>query len=57
MVPIGKNSAALHRIYADAGASDLFELVRVKGQGHSFWEGFFQHQPLVDFLIAKAKGE
>ena len=57
VVPLGKNSAALQRLYANANASDVFTLVRAKGQGHSFWEGFFHHQPLVDFLIAKAKGE
>ncbi len=57
VVPLGKNSAALQRIYANSDAADIFTLVRAKGQGHNFWEGFFQHQPLVDFLIAKAKGE
>jgi hypothetical protein len=27
------------------------------GQGHSFWDGFFQCEPLVEFLIARAKGQ
>jgi hypothetical protein len=26
-----------------------------QGQGHNMWEGFFQSQPLVDFVIEKAK--
>lgn len=57
VVPLAGNSAALKSIYADAGAGDIFTLVRAKGQGHNFWEGFFNHQPLVDFLTARAKGE
>jgi hypothetical protein len=28
----------------------------VTPKGHSFWEGFFRCQELVDFLIARAKG-
>jgi hypothetical protein len=32
-------------------------LLVAPGQGHSFWEGFFHCQPLVDFLIARAKAE
>jgi hypothetical protein len=32
-------------------------LIVAPGQGHSFWEGFFHCQPLVDFLIARAKSQ
>ena len=27
-----------------------------EGQGHSFWQGFFRSQLLVDFLIKRARG-
>lgn len=30
-------------------------LIVAKGQGHTFWEGFFRSQELVDFLITRAK--
>ena len=33
----------------------LVTLIVAPGQGHSFWEGFFHCEPLVDFLIARAK--
>jgi len=38
-----------------AGKGDLIELIVAKGQGHSFWEGFFHCQELVDFLVSRAK--
>lgn len=56
VVPIEQNSAALETAYRENGAGDLIELLRMNDQGHSFWPGFFSCQPLVDFLIAKAKG-
>lgn len=40
-----------------AGKGDLVTLIVAPGQGHSFWEGFFHCQPLVDFLIARAKAQ
>lgn len=55
VVPLAENSAAMEAAYAEVGASDVFTLVRAEGQGHSFWDGFFTHQPLVDFLIERAK--
>jgi len=55
VVPLAENSAALEKIYEDAGAGGHFELIRAEGQKHSFWEGFFTCQPLVDFLIKQAK--
>lgn len=38
-----------------AGKGDLVTLIVAKGQGHSFWEGFFHCQELVDFLVTRAK--
>ena len=55
VVPIAENSAALEAIYSSKGKEDLFRLIRSEGQGHSFWEGFFTCQELVDFLINKSK--
>jgi thiol-disulfide isomerase/thioredoxin len=56
VVPLGPNSAELKKRYEAAGQGELVTLIVVPGQGHSFWEGFFRCQPLVDFLIARAKG-
>ncbi len=39
------------------GKGELVNLIIAKGQGHSFWEGFFHCQELVDFLIERARGE
>jgi alpha-beta hydrolase superfamily lysophospholipase len=55
LVPLKENSAELLRRYEAAGAKDLVHLIVAKGQGHSFWEGFFHEQALVDFAIARAK--
>lgn len=55
VVPLDKNSEALERVYAEKGASSLIEVLKVDGQGHNFWPGFFHCQELVDFLIAQAK--
>jgi predicted esterase len=54
VVPIDANSGTLEKAYQEAGAGDLIEVVRIEGQGHNFWRGFFEHQPLVDFLIQAA---
>lgn len=56
VVPLEPNSAELQRRYNAAGQAHLVNLIVAKGQGHSFWEGFFHCQELVDFLIARAKG-
>jgi len=56
VVPLGPNSAELKKRYEAAGKGELVTLIVAAGQGHSFWEGFFRCQPLVDFLIARAKG-
>jgi len=55
VVPLEENSATLAAFYKDAGAEDVFELIVAEGQGHNFWEGFFRCQPLVDFVIRRAK--
>jgi hypothetical protein len=57
VVPLEPNSAELKKRYEAAGKGDLVTLIVAPGQGHSFWEGFFHCQPLVDFLIARAKGQ
>ena len=54
VVPLEVNSAALAKVYDDAGADDAIELLVVKGQGHNYWEGFFRCQQLIDFAIAHA---
>lgn len=55
VVPLEENSAEFKRRYEKAGAGDLVELIVAPGQGHSFWEGFFGEQRLVDFAIENAK--
>lgn len=54
VVPLKQNSAELAVRYAAAGAGDAARLVVAKGQGHNFWQGFFQCQELVDFAIERA---
>ncbi|MDA7921935.1 sulfatase-like hydrolase/transferase [Verrucomicrobiales bacterium] len=56
VVPLPQNSAALESVYEKAGVGDLITVLKMEGQGHSFWPGFFSCQELVDFLIARAKG-
>lgn len=55
VVPLAENSAALEQAYQAQGVAELIRLIRVDGQGHSFWPGFFQCQELVDFLIRQAR--
>ena len=55
VVPLEPNSAELKKRYEAAGQGDLVTLIVAPGQGHSFWEGFFRCQELVDFAIARAK--
>ncbi|MCP4194742.1 MAG: sulfatase-like hydrolase/transferase [Planctomycetaceae bacterium] len=55
VVPLAENSEALESVYQSKGRGDLIEVIKVKGQGHSFWPGYFQCQELVDFLVDKAK--
>ena len=55
VVPFKENSAEFVRRYKEAGAESLVKLILLKGQGHSFFEGFFHSQELVDFAIARAR--
>ena len=55
VVPLKENSATFAEHYKTGGAEDKIQLVIAKGQGHNFWEGFFQCQELVDFAVARAK--
>lgn len=55
VVPLGPNSARLRDRYVALGKGDLVNLIVATGQGHSFWEGFFHCQPLVDFVVARAR--
>jgi pimeloyl-ACP methyl ester carboxylesterase len=55
VVPLGPNSAELKKRYVEAGKGDLVNLVVAPGQGHNYWEGFFRCEPLVDFLIERAR--
>lgn len=53
VVPLAANSGLLAERYRAAGGS--IELVIASGQGHNMWPGFFEHQPLVDFLLKHAE--
>jgi pimeloyl-ACP methyl ester carboxylesterase len=55
VVPFNANSAEFVRRYREAGAESLVKLIVLEGQGHSFFEGFFHSQELVDFAIARAR--
>jgi alpha-beta hydrolase superfamily lysophospholipase len=55
VVPLKENSATYAETYKKAGAEDAVTVMVVKGQGHNFWEGFFRCQPLVDFVIERAR--
>jgi len=53
VVPLKDNSGEVARRYRELGGK--MELVVPAGQGHNMWQGFFQCQELVDFVIANAK--
>lgn len=55
LVPLKENSAELQRRYKEAGQDALVKLIIAQGQEHSFWEGYFHSQELVDFAIEKAR--
>jgi arylsulfatase A-like enzyme len=55
VVPLAENSATLEKTYRANDAGDLIKVIKIDGQGHNFWPGFFHCQELVDFLIEKAK--
>ena len=55
VVPLKDNSGEVARRYRELGGP--IELVVPPGQGHNMWQGFFQCQELVDFLIKQANAE
>jgi len=54
VVPIAANVDRLAAMYQEAGAGDLITVQRIEGQGHNFWEGFFQCKELIQFVIKSA---
>lgn len=54
VVPHEKNSGLLAERYKAFGGPVKVELI--KGQGHNMWRGWFESQPLTDFMIARALG-
>jgi arylsulfatase A-like enzyme/predicted esterase len=54
VVPLAANSGKLEEIYEAEGAGDLIEVMKIEGQGHNFWPGFFQCQELLDFVTGRA---
>ena len=55
VVPLEANSQLLaERLRAAGGA---MEINVAANQGHNMWRGFFECQPLVDFVIGRAVGE
>lgn len=55
VVPLTENSGEFARVYREAGVGSLVKLIVLEGQGHNFFEGFFQSAELVDFAIARAR--
>ena len=49
VVPLEANSALVARRYKEAGGK--MRLIIARGQGHTMWQGFFECQQLVDFVI------
>jgi dipeptidyl aminopeptidase/acylaminoacyl peptidase len=54
-VPLEMNSGELAKRYRQLGGE--MTLLVPEGQGHNMWEGFFQCQELVDFVIAHARND
>jgi hypothetical protein len=52
VVPLKDNSQEVAKRYEKLGGK--MELKVAKGQGHNLWEGFFQCQELVDFVLARS---
>jgi len=55
VVPLKDNSGEIARRYREMGGT--MELIVPSGQGHNMWQGFFQCQQLVDFVIAAASSK
>jgi pimeloyl-ACP methyl ester carboxylesterase len=54
LVPFEANTGELARRYRRLGGN--ITVIVPPGQGHNMWEGFFQCQELVDFVIAHSGG-
>jgi dipeptidyl aminopeptidase/acylaminoacyl peptidase len=54
-VPLAENSAEFAKRYDAHGVKALVTLVVPAGQRHSFWEGYFRCQQLVDFAVDRAR--
>ena len=52
IVPMNKNSGEMKKRYEALGGR--MDLIVPPGQGHNYWEGFFQCRELVDFVIKAA---
>ena len=52
VVPLDKNSGEVAKKYKELGGKMTLEVV--EGQGHNLWSGWFESQPLVDFVIKNA---
>lgn len=57
VVPLEQNSEALEKIYSQHDATDLIRVIKIEGQGHNFWPGFFQCEELVKFVIQTARAD
>lgn len=53
VVPLEANSRLLQQRYRALNGS--MELVVARGQGHNMWDGFFQCQALVDFVVSASR--
>ena len=52
VVPLKDNSGEVANQYEKLGGK--MELKVAKRQGHNLWDGFFQCQELVDFVLARS---
>jgi pimeloyl-ACP methyl ester carboxylesterase len=52
IVPLDKNSGEMKKRYEALGGP--MELIIPPGQGHNYWQGFFQCRELVDFVVKTA---
>ncbi len=55
VVPLELNSGLLAERYRELGGT--MDLEVVEGQGHNMWEGWFQSQRLVDFVLESLGNE
>lgn len=55
VVPLEQNSGELASRYKKLGGTITLNII--KGQGHNMWEGWFQNQELVDFVISHSKSK